>query len=469
MQTEFDQQGNPTTVRPKAVECEQQILSAMILWSEAAHVAHEMLREDDFYDPICRSVFRALMRMYERGEPLDDDLRLRAELEEMGRLDDVGGPSYLAALHDRWANAASIEWYCEQVVGAAIRRRLQDMHVAGLHGVNETSNWEVLIEEAEKEIYSIRSRVTKDTCENIGSISADLATDYDEVIAARLVNPLDGPRLVSTGMEDLDNLFGGGIRGGELVVLAARPSVGKTTLALNIARRWVVPERASGPTGSALIFSLEMRKSEVARSVLCAHGQIPLSLLQKYDLSPEEYDLLQRTRKEIAKARLWIEPGQASPEGIKSKIRQLHSRGDADLVVIDYLQLMSFSSRGRDYNRQQQVAEASRQFKLLAIELDIPVILVSQLNRESENRAGGRPRMSDLRESGAIEQDADKVLLLFQVEGATELTVIVAKNRFGATGQANLLFRKKCCRFDDPAKVIPEGLGFGDDDGRYGG
>jgi replicative DNA helicase len=418
---------------PQDNNAEQSVLGSMLLSKDAIAAAHE-------------SIFDAIVDLYGRGEPADP-VTIAAELQRRGDLARVGGAPYLHTLSASVPIAANAGYYAEIVREKAILRRLVDAGTriaqwgyAGEGQVDET------VDRAQAEVYSVTD---KRTSEDYAPLSDIMEATLDEIEA---ISNRDGEMIgVPTGFADLDELTNG-LHGGQMIIVAARPAVGKSTLGLDICRSASVHHNLA-----SVIFSLEMTRNEITMRLLSAEAKIPLNHMRNGNMNDEDWAKLARKMGEVSSAPFFIDdsPNMTMME-IRAKARRLKQRHDLRLIVIDYLQLMSSGKKVE--SRQLEVSEFSRQIKLLAKELDVPVIALSQLNRGPEQRSDKRPMMSDLRESGSIEQDADMVILLhredvYEKESTRpgEADLIVAKHRNGPTRDVVVAFQGHYSRFVDMA------------------
>ena len=374
---------------------EQSVLGGMLLSKDAIADVVESLRASDFYKPAHETIYEAILSLYGHGSPADA-ITVADELKKRGELTRVGGAAYLHTLIASVPTAANAQYYAEIVKEHAIMRRLIEAgtKIAQLGYANETEV-DALVDQAQAEIYAVTDGNAK---EDYVSFSEALEATMREIDANS--NRPDGVYGVPTDFIELDELTGG-LHGGQMIVIAARPGVGKSTLALDIARSAAIHHHMA-----TVFFSLEMSRTELAMRILSAEGKISMGRLKKGDLDTEGWTNLATLQGRIDSAPLFIDdsPNMTLME-IRAKCRRLKQRNDLKLVVLDYLQLMSSGKKVE--SRQQEVSEFSRSLKLLAKELDVPVIALSQLNRGSEQRTDKRPMVSDLRESGSIEQDAD--------------------------------------------------------------
>lgn len=429
---------------------EQSVLGGMLLSKDAIADVVESLRASDFYKPAHETIYEAILSLYGHGSPADA-ITVADELKKRGELTRVGGAAYLHTLIASVPTAANAQYYAEIVKEHAIMRRLIEAgtKIAQLGYANETEA-DTLVDQAQAEIYAVTDGNAK---EDYVSFSEALEATMREIDANS--NRPDGVYGVPTDFIELDELTGG-LHGGQMIVIAARPGVGKSTLALDIARSAAIHHHMA-----TVFFSLEMSRTELAMRVLSAEGKISMGRLKKGDLDTEGWTNLATLQGRIDSAPLFIDdsPNMTLME-IRAKCRRLKQRNDLKLVVLDYLQLMSSGKKVE--SRQQEVSEFSRSLKLLAKELDVPVIALSQLNRGSEQRTDKRPMVSDLRESGSIEQDADIVILLHredmynpESDRVGEADMIIAKHRGGPTRTIPLAFSGKYSRFNNMANEAP--------------
>ena len=429
---------------------EQSVLGGMLLSKDAIADVVESLRASDFYKPAHETIYEAILSLYGHGSPADA-ITVADELKKRGELTRVGGAAYIHTLIASVPTAANAQYYAEIVKEHAIMRRLIEAgtKIAQLGYANETEV-DTLVDQAQAEIYAVTDGNAK---EDYVSFSEALEETINEIDANS--NRPDGVYGVPTDFIEFDELTGG-LHGGQMIVIAARPGVGKSTLALDIARSASIHHQMT-----TVFFSLEMSRTELAMRILSAEGKISMGRLKKGDLDTEGWTNLATLQGRIDSAPLFIDdsPNMTLME-IRAKCRRLKQRNDLKLVVLDYLQLMSSGKKVE--SRQQEVSEFSRSLKRLAKELDVPVIALSQLNRGSEQRTDKRPMVSDLRESGSIEQDADMVILLHREdmynpdsERVGEADMIIAKHRGGPTRTIPLAFSGKYSRFNNMANEAP--------------
>jgi replicative DNA helicase len=432
---------------PQDVAAEQSVLGGMMLSKDAIADVIEQVRGTDFYRPAHELVFEAILDLYGRGEPADA-VTVAAELTKRGELGRVGGAAYLHTLISSVPTAANAGYYGEIVRERAVLRRLVDAgtKIVQLGYASGGGDVDDLVNQAQAEVYSVTERRTS---EDYVPLSETIEGTINEIeISEGRGDEMIG---VATGFSDLDQLTNG-LHPGQMIVLAARPAMGKSTVALDIARSCSIKHGKA-----SVIFSLEMSRNEITMRLLSAEASVNLQHMRKGTMREEDWTKLARTMGRVSEAPLFIDdsPNMSLME-IRAKCRRLKQRHDLKLVVIDYLQLMSSGKRVE--SRQQEVSEFSRALKLLAKELEVPVIAVSQLNRGPEQRTDKKPAMSDLRESGSIEQDADMVILLHREDAydkesprAGEADLIVAKHRNGPTANITVAFQGHFSRFVDMA------------------
>jgi replicative DNA helicase len=433
---------------PQNIEAEQGVLGSILIDNEVLHEVVPILKVEDFYRDTHQTLFRTIRELYDLGKAIDA-ITLADELTRQGTYDGLGGDETLAKILSSVPHSANAKYYAQIVRQKAVQRDLIGAANRIIkEGYSNTRTSDELLELAEQLVFTIaEDTATGETVELRDAVTAAM-----DRIARRADerHPVTG---VGTGYYELDDLTAG-LQPSQLVILAARPSMGKTALALNIAEQVAVETQVG-----VLVVSLEMSQLELAERLLCARSKVDGSKLRTgQGLGTREMTQLGRAYDQLRGAPLFIDDTPArNMLQITANARRLKLRANLGLIVVDYIQLID-AEYGGD-SRQEQIAKISRRLKTLARELQVPVIALSQLNRAVENREDRRPRMADLRESGAIEQDADLVLLLHRPEyydandqpGVAEL--IVAKNRNGATGTVKLSFLKHFTRFENLAQV----------------
>ncbi|MGH7537237.1 MAG: replicative DNA helicase [Gemmatimonadales bacterium] len=442
---------------PWSNEAEQAVLGAMLLDQDAALKAAELLDDTLFHKEAHRILFRAMVSLSERGDVIDP-VTLREELAKRGDLDRAGGMEYLAALIDIVPTAANVEYHTRIVRDKAVLRRLVEAATEIIQDVYESrgESGEVL-DNAEHRIFQVAQFRRSEDFSRLKELIWPTMERIEKLQGN--AGALTG---VPSGFLDLDALTAG-FQKADLVILAARPSMGKTAFALNVVQHAAIDRNLP-----VAIFSLEMSKDQLVQRLLCSEGLVDAQRLRRGMLRDEDYPKLARAAGLLSSARVWVDDSAAlTPLGMRSKARRLKAEHDIGLVVVDYLQLMQGPHDLE--NRQQEISYISRSLKALAKELDVPVLALSQLSRAPEQRGGEhrRPQLSDLRESGAIEQDADLVLFIYREEMYTApneegkkldregndiervAELIVGKQRNGPTGTIRLTFVKEYTRFDN--------------------
>ena len=433
---------------PHDIPAEQCVLGGMMLSKDAISDVIEVIKATDHYRPAHQIVHETILDLYGRGEPADP-ITVSAELTKRGDIAKVGGAPYLHTLIASVPTAANAGYYARIVRERAILRRLVEVGTRIVQlGYAGDADADELVDRAQAEVYSVTERRGGDDYLKLSDIMTEALVEI-ESISSR-----DGTMTgVPTGFADLDALTNG-LHAGQMIVVAARPALGKSTLALDFARACSIK---AGLT--SVMFSLEMSRNEITMRLLSAEARIPLQSMRTGQMNEDDWARLARRMGEVAHAPMFIDdsPNMSMME-IRAKCRRLKQQHDLRLVIIDYLQLMS--SPRRVENRQQEVSELSRSLKLLAKELNVPVIALAQLNRGPEQRTDKRPMLSDLRESGSIEQDADVVILLHREDAyeresprAGEADFIVAKHRNGPTTTVTVAFQGHYSRFVDMARV----------------
>lgn len=430
-------------IPPQNLDAEKSLLGAVLIDEEVLADVSENVKANDFYDKNHASVFAAMMRLYERHKPVDL-LTLTDELRKKDELDMIGGSSYLTELTNHVPTAAHAEAYAQMVAETAVRRRL--IRASGEiseMGFDEDTTTQELLEKAEAELFSVSDQSLKQDLASLESILTDSFDRMEEL--HRNQGTLRGIR---TGYRDLDNMTAG-LQRSDLIILAARPAMGKTTLVTNLA--YNVATIAKQPV---LFFSLEMSKEQLVDRMLADASGVDAWNIRTGNLSDEDFSKLSEAMGEMAEAPIFIDdtPGLSVLE-MRTKARRAAHDAPLGLIIIDYLQLMQASGRS-DGNRVQEVSEISRGLKLIARELNVPVIALSQLSRSVESRSPQIPQLADLRESGSIEQDADIVAFIYreayynpETERENITDLIIAKHRNGPTGKVELYFHPERLRF----------------------
>jgi len=429
-------------VPPHNIEAEQSVLGSMLLDKNAISIAAEILRSDDFYKEAHGQIFNCILELYERDEPADL-VTLVDSLRSRGVLESVGGVTYLSNLVSSVPTTANVKYYAKIVEDKSTLRKLirssSELMEKCYSGSEEVPS---ILEKAEKDIFDISQKAMTHDFEPMSKI---LEKGFNEI--ERLYKNKGAITGIPTGFSEIDSKTSG-FQKGDFILIAARPSMGKTAFALNIAQYAAIRNK-----NTVAIFSLEMSKESLAQRMLCAEANIDMLKLRTGNLDDDDWIRLARSAGPLAEAKIFIDdtPGISVTE-MRSKCRRLKLEYGLDLIIIDYLQLMQ--GRTRSENRQQEVSDISRSLKALAKEMNTPVISLSQLSRAPESRSDHRPMLSDLRESGSIEQDADVVCFLYRDEYYNKDTdkkniaeVIIAKQRNGPTGTVELAFIGKYTKF----------------------
>ncbi|PLW02704.1 replicative DNA helicase [Corynebacterium ulcerans] len=434
---------------PHDVEAEQGVLGAMLLSPQTVIEIVEVLTPEDFYRPAHQLIYSAMIDLFSDNKEIDPVI-VAARLDRNNDLERVGGAPYLHTLISSVPTAANARYYAEIVAEKALLRQLVDAGTRvvqlGYEGT-EGAEIESVIDLAQQEVFKVNKKGSAEDYAVLGDIIGPTMEELDDISAH------GGLAMgVPTGFIDLDNLTNG-LHGGQMIIVAARPGVGKSTLALDFVRSCAIKNEKA-----AVIFSLEMSKSEIAMRLISAEAEVRLSDMRSGKLDDAAWSKLAIRVGQIEQAPIFIDDSaNLTMMEIRSKARKLKQKYDLQMIVVDYLQLMS--SGRRVESRQQEVSEFSRQLKLLAKELDVPLIAISQLNRGPESRTDKRPQLADLRESGSLEQDADMVMLLYRPdsqdkenERAGEADIILAKHRGGPIDTVQVAHQLHYSRFVDMAR-----------------
>jgi replicative DNA helicase len=450
------EEGTKIKVPPHHLQAEQSVLGGVLLDNEALIKALELLVPEDFYKEAHRIIFQGIIELFERNEPADM-VTLSHALRKLGKLDDVGGMDYLATLVDQVPTAANVEYYARIIKEKAILRKLIRKNGEILSACyEERADLETFLDEVEQSIFEVADdRVRK----SYFPLKDVIKSSFETI--ERLYERKSHITGVPSGFVDLDALTAG-FQASDLIIVAARPSMGKTALCLDVARHAAL--EAQVPVA---VFSLEMSKEQIAMRMLCAEARVDSSKLRRGFLKESDWPKLTTAAGTLSEAPVFIDdtPGLTALE-MRAKARRLKAENDIGLMIVDYLQLM----RGRQNmeRREQEISEISRSLKALAKELNMPVIALSQLNRRVEERGEKIPQLSDLRESGAIEQDADVILFIYRDElynrnpdnpkkGTAE--IIVGKQRNGPTGKTVLTFLEPYATFEDHSQMADPAAG----------
>lgn len=434
-------------VPPQNIEAERSTLGSMLLDKEAVYRAQEMLGSEDFYREAHRVVFEAVVHLVTKGEPVDI-ITVSEELKQRGMLEKIGGLSYLTTLANAVPTAANVEYYAKIVKEKSLLRSLirVSTDIVGM-GYESSQEVDVILDEAEKQIFQItQTRSVK----GFVQLKNILAATFERI--EKLYETKGGVTGLPTGFMDLDRMTAG-FQPADLIILAARPSMGKTTFALNIASHAAIDLKIP-----VVVFSLEMSKEQLALKMLCSEAGVDNQRIRTGTLLDDDWPKLSNALGRLSDSMMFLDDSSgATVMDIRAKCRRIKSEYGLGMVIIDYLQLMT--SRGKTENRQQEVSDISRSLKAMARELDVPVVALSQLSRAVEQRTDKRPGLADLRESGSLEQDADIVAFLYrddyynhETERKNITDLIVAKQRNGPIGQVEFFFQKEYGKFVGLAK-----------------
>lgn len=429
---------------PNSVEAEQSVIGSMLLDKEAILTVSEIITSTDFYQSVNAVLFEAMVELYKEGKPVDL-ITLQSKLKEKNVPPEISALSYVGDLMVRVPTSANVKYYAEIVLEKSMRRKMIRLNEEIVNGCYDEGNpIEAIMETTEKKVF--------DLVQNRGSgeyvpINQVMMRVLDEIaVASKLKGAVTG---ISTGFIDLDYKTAG-FQPSDLILIAARPSMGKTAFVLNIAQHMAVQSKKA-----VAIFSLEMGDTQLGKRMVSLESQVDAQLLRTGNLKEDEWDQVVEGADRIAKTSLIIDQTPSiSISEMRSKCRKYKLQQGLDVIIIDYLQLMSGSVGGRNESRQQEISEISRSLKALARELDVPVIALSQLSRAVEQRPDKRPMLSDLRESGAIEQDADVVMFIYRDDYYNKdsdkknvAEIIIAKQRNGPIGTTELAWLPKYTKF----------------------
>ena len=433
-------------IPPQDLDAERSVLGAMLLSTEAMAEVVELLDAEDFYRSAHGKIYQALRMLFGHGEPIDVITAVDA-LRRAGILEEVGGALYLRDLIDEVPTPAGAPHYAKIVADAALRRRLigaaADIIDTAYEGATDADG---IADGAEQRIYDVARREDTEDAAIVGDLINRAMSELESI-----QNRESAYTGLPTGFRDLDDLTSG-LQPGNLVIIAARPGIGKSSLAINIARNVAVTNEP------VAVFSLEMSRYEIGMRLLCGEARVPWDRIRNKRVGPDDWIRVVQAGETLHEAPLHIvDAGNVNIVDIRAKARRMKTgRQGLSMIIVDYLQLMTSPNMRRPDNRQQEVAEISRSLKLLAKELSIPVVALSQLNRNPEARADKRPQLSDLRESGAIEQDSDIVLFIHRddldPEKKREAELILAKHRNGPTGNVRLHFEPSLTMFRNAAR-----------------
>ncbi|MDI6220619.1 replicative DNA helicase [Clostridioides difficile] len=438
-----------TRIPPHSVESEQSILGSILLDKDAIITVTETIKPDDFYKEAHKIIYECMITLSNKGEPIDL-ITLTEELRKQGHLNDIGGISYITSLSTIVPTTSNVKYYADIVKEKSVLRKLikASNEIINL-GYSGATKIEDVLEQAEKSIFDISQEKTSDDFKSINLVLMDA---YDMI--EKLYTNKSDVTGITTGFKDLNKKING-LQRTDLILIAARPAMGKTAFSLNLVRNAALKGDAS-----VAVFSLEMSKEQLVQRMLSSQSSVELKKIKTGTLNDNDWPRIIDAMAVLSDAKIHIDdtPGIKISE-LRSKCRKLKIEKGLDLVLIDYLQLME--GEGNNESRQQEISKISRSLKILAKELNCPVVALSQLSRAPEQRADHRPMLSDLRESGAIEQDADIVMFLYRdeyyhadSESKNIGEVIIAKNRHGETGSVELVWLGEVQRFGDKLRDL---------------
>ena len=438
-------------VPPQNIEAEQAVLGAMLIDKEAIAKASEILTSSDFYREAHRVIFNAMLELYNKNEAVDM-VTVTEILKRDNKLEDIGGLAYITSLANVVLTAANVKYHADIVAEKSVLRQLVRVstEIAAM-GYEANEDVGTLLDTAESRILEISNRKKKADFTPINDVLMESVQNIE-----KLINNKGGLTGLPSGFADLDKLTSG-LHPSDFIILAARPSMGKTALALNIVQNVALRahKKIGGEPRSVAFFSLEMSKEQLVNRMLCAEASIDSQRLRVGEMKDDDWDSLWGACDLMSKAKIYIDDTAGiTVMDMRSRARRLKAEHGLDLIVVDYLQLMQGSGkRNNSGDRQQEVSEISRSLKALARELDVPVLALSQLSRSVEARQVKRPMLSDLRESGSLEQDADIVAFLYREDYDNPETenkhteLIIAKHRNGPVDTVNLFFHKQFTKF----------------------
>lgn len=427
-------------IMPHNIEAEQALLGCILIDTQSQSDILGTISEEDFYTESHRNIYSSMLKIYQRSVPIDF-VTLSDQLDRDKLLEKVGGLEYITSLTNVVPSAANFQYYCDIVKSDSIRRKLISAGQQIIEDAYENEDKDKSLQFAEKEIFDISERQGRSSLEHVGKPNGAIKKVLDKFDAiAKDPTSLKG---IPTGFKEFDQITNG-LQNSDLILLAARPGVGKTSFSMNIVINAAVE---SGKT--CAVFSLEMSPEQIMQRAICSLAKVSMAKALNGTMTEEEWKRIWAATKKLEQSNIYIDESPSSPADILTKCRRLKTKQGLDLVMIDYIQLMSNDATKKGDSRQNEVAAISRSLKLTAKELNIPIIVLSQLSRSVESRTenGHRPMLADLRDSGAIEQDADIVLFLYNPEkyndvpqedepGTVEL--IIAKHRNGRTGTVKL-------------------------------
>ncbi|MGL5652450.1 MAG: replicative DNA helicase [Paraclostridium sp.] len=436
-------------IPPHSVESEQSILGSILLDKEAIITVTETIKPEDFYKEAHKIIYECMMKLNNKNEPIDL-ITLTEELKKQGHLEDIGGISYITSLSTIVPTTSNVKYYADIVKEKSVLRKLIRVSNDILNlGYDSSIKVEDILEKAEKRIFDISQEKSSEDFQTINSVLMDT---YDMI--EKLYTSKEDITGITTGFDDL-NKKTNGLQRTDLILVAARPAMGKTALSLNL-----VQNAALKGDASVAVFSLEMSKEQLVQRMLSAQSHVELKKIKTGNLDENDWPRIIDAMSVLSNANIYIDdtPGIKIGE-LRSKCRKLKIEKGLDLILIDYLQLME--GDGGNESRQQEISKISRSLKIIAKELNCPVVALSQLSRAPEQRSDHRPMLSDLRESGAIEQDADIVMFLYRdeyyhpdSERKNIGEIIIAKNRHGETGSVELVWLGEIQKFANKAREM---------------
>ena len=428
-------------IMPHNLEAEQAVLGCILIDNSAQTDILAMMREEDFYSSAHKEIYATMLKIYQKSVPVDF-VTLTDQLDKDKILDKVGGIDYITTLTNVVPSAAHFNYYCEIVKSDSVRRKLIASGQRIIENAYESEDKEQSLQFAEKEVFDVAEKQGKSALEHVGAPGGAITRVIDKF--DRIAKDPTALKGIPTGFKDFDKITNG-LQNSDLILLAARPGVGKTSFSMNI-----VVNAAVEHGKKCAIFSLEMGKDQLMQRAICSLAKVGMAKALNGTMDAEEWKRIWTATKKLETSGLYVDDSSlTTPADVLAKCRRLKAKEGLDLIMIDYLQLMSSGSNKKDQNRQNEVSEISRNLKIAAKELNVPVIALSQLSRDVEksSRPDHRPVMSDLRDSGAIEQDADIVLFLYNPEKYNDvpqedepgtIELIVAKHRNGSTGTVKL-------------------------------
>ena len=437
-------------VPPQAIDLEKAILGAMMIDKRGVDEVIDLLKEEVFYLPEHQLIFSAIVSLFDQGKPIDI-LTVTEELKASGNLQKVGGEYYLITLSNLVSSAAHVEYYARIVLQMFVKRQLIEISGEIIEDAyDETVDVLDLLDNAEQKLFKVSEGTLKSMTNEIEEGVTEVKKQLEQL------SKLEGLSGISTGFPSLDE-YTSGWQNGDLIIIAARPGMGKTAFVLSMARNMAVDHDVP-----VAIFNLEMTSDQLIKRLFAIETEIPASKFRSGKLSDMEWKILNNKMDNIAKSKIFInDSSMLSVFDLRSQARKLKRQKDIGVLIIDYLQLMSAQTNNKTGNREQEISTISRNLKALAKELNIPVIALSQLSRKVEERSDRRPQLSDLRESGAIEQDADIVSFIYRPEyykieqwedetpTQNQAEFIIAKHRNGRTGEIRMRFDKEFGRFSE--------------------